>query len=158
ILSHEQVEQAVAVVVEDGDAAAAEGLGAGAALLRDVGEVALAVVAEELAAEDLVFRVGHAADVEVEVAVVVEVGEEAAGAAGGDAEDLLVFLVGGELALLVAEEEVGAGAGAVAGEGGDVEVEVAVVVDVAPGGAVALDLGDVGEEAGLVADVGEDEG
>ena len=53
----------------------------------------------------LVRRVGHVAEVQVEVAVVVEVGEQHAGAARRDGERFLGVQL--ELALLVAEEEVG---------------------------------------------------
>src|SRR5262249_58007648 len=91
-LGDEQIEQAVAVEGEQRDGAAAERGGAGAVAFRHVGKLAAAVVAEQrtagqgvalLVAEFAVLGGRHAADVQVEVAVVVEVGEDDAGGAGG---------------------------------------------------------------------------
>ena len=134
--------------------AAAESFGAGAVVLRNVGELAAAVVAEQAAPAGVDLRLRHAAEVEVEVAVVVEVGEDHAGAAHGDVQRLLI--VERELPLVVPEEHVRLTA--IAAEGGDVEVEPAVAVYVAPPRPVTEDAADRRGQARLVADVAELEG
>jgi hypothetical protein len=162
VLTDEKIEQAIAVVIEHGRTPAAKRRRAGAVAFRDAGVLAAAVVAEERAPGQrathprgkLAILVGrHTADVEIEIAVVIQVGEDHAGGAGGDAQRRLLIEM--ELALLVAEEQVRLGAIGV--KRADIEVEPAVTIGIAPGGAVAADAGDRRRQAGFVADVAEDE-
>src|SRR5262249_32597310 len=101
VFADEDVEQSITVVIQNGGAAAAEVLRAGAAVLRNVGEVALTVVAEKNAADMLILWIGHVAEVQVEVTAVVKIGEQHAGAARRDGDGGLGVPL--ELALPVTE-------------------------------------------------------
>src|SRR5207248_3759730 len=132
-LADEQVEQPVAVVVHDTDAAGREAGRTGARVLRDVGELTAAEVAEQGIGGREVFVAlavrlpvdGVVGVVEVQQAVVVEVDEDSAVA---PAPVPKVFLpVKDELPLDVAEEHGVLGVVGLAAERADVEGRIAAV-------------------------------
>src|SRR5262249_24008520 len=112
-LADEQIDEAVAVEVQGGDAASEEGGRAGAAVPGDVSELAAAVVAEQQTRDrqDAFRAVGVVGDVEVEAAAVGQIDEQRP---AGDARGPQVLLaVEAELALLIAEKRAGPRAGVV---------------------------------------------
>ena len=175
VLDDEQVEQAVAVVVEDADVAGgAAASRTGAAGRRDVDELA-AVVAEELRAPRrgrtaaapapaCALALGVVGDVEFEGAVVVEVGEDGAAGAAEERRPAARLTSLERAVAEVAEQPVGhrAGGGLVLGvgpvaEAADEQVDAAVAVEVAPGAAVAHDAGERLEQPGLLRHVAKDD-
>ena len=148
VLQHEEIEQAVAVEVEDADVPAiVERVGAGARGLGNLDELAGAVVAEELAAlgaVGLAPLLGRrlvpaiAAHVQVQVAVVVQVHEDGAAAVRRELQRrprVVRELAAGGLAQQRVERRPlqAVDLGVAVGERAQEDVGPAVAVEVAPG-------------------------
>src|SRR5262249_27106760 len=140
--ANQQIDQPIAVVVQGADTAGSEARRTGAGSLRDVGELAVAIVAkkhvgggEMLVALAVRLRVdGVIGAVKVQFAVVVEIDEDTAIGPAAQLQRLLI--VQDEAALDVAKEHVVLRVVGLAAEGTDVQRREAAAVDVAPDGAV----------------------
>src|SRR5262249_28943543 len=151
----QEIEPAVAVEIQGGHASAGVGRRTAAAVLGNIRELAVAVVAKEdtRGRQRAVLAVSAVGDVQIEPAVIAEIDKESAAALAGGAE--LFLLVEAEFSVIVGEEKAGFRAGVV--ESADEEIGPTVAVHVAPGGGVAADAGQVRKDARLVAHVAEDE-
>src|SRR5688572_7001388 len=137
-VSDEKIQEAIAVEVERRRAPSGESRARTGPVSRgNIGESAAAVVAEERAGREraALEHAGHAGHVEIEVAIVVEVGEEAGVGPRGETQMLLVVEL--ELAAGIAEKHVGLRP--LGMKGAHVQVDPAVAVDVAPARGVSAD-------------------
>src|SRR5690606_24473258 len=155
ILSDGEIEETVAVEIEHRDASTLEPLRREPGARRDLDEASFAIVSKEpirgiRSGRAAILR--HVRDVEVDVAVVVEIGEDRAARAAQQTKDLVARRLERPLAV----EKKDRGLRVIAGEGPHPEIEPTVAVDIAPSGGVTADPGEVLANPGLDAHIAKE--
>src|SRR6185437_3657977 len=150
----QQVEQAISVGIHSGHAPPRVAIRAGIAVLGNIREHAVAVVAKEDApcGQCALLAMSAIGNVEVEPAVIREIDKKGTAALAGSTQ--LLLIVEAKLAALVAEKNARLGTGVV--EGADEEIGPIIAIHIAPGGGVTAKAGEVRKDTRLLSGISKD--